>query len=210
MRYDSLSLSTALLVLAIPGASRAADAPTADTPAPVAATRPELKELLERSKHSHPRLPLPPPTEEEIAAAKMQARRGPMGGIINNGRMRKLYLPPEVVGGGFLREPDPAMTLSNTYKTMFFWIVSRANNCAYCQGHQEVKLAGDGVKEDTITALDGDWSGFTEAEQAAFAFTRLLTFEPNRSALMTWLACGGTTMTFRSSRSSPQWAASTL
>ena len=52
-----------------------------------------------------------------------------MTGIINNGRMRKLYLPPEVLGGGFLREPDPAMTLDNTFKTMFFWIVSRANNC---------------------------------------------------------------------------------
>ena len=84
-----------------------------------------------------------------------------MTGIINNGRMRKLYLPAEVLGGGFSREPDPAMTLNNTFKTMFFWIVSRANNCTYCQGHQEVKLAGDGVKEETIAALDGDWSEFT-------------------------------------------------
>ena len=103
-----------------------------------------------------------------------------MTGIINNGRMRKLYLPPEVLGGGFLREPDPAMTLDNTFKTMFFWIVSRANNCTYCQGHQEVKLSGDGVKEETIAALDGDWSEFTPAERAAFAFTRKLTSEPNR------------------------------
>ena len=71
-----------------------------------------------------------------------------MSGIINNGRMRKIYLPAEVLGGGFSREPDPAMTLNNTFKTMFFWIVSRANNCTYCQGHQEVKLSGDGVKED--------------------------------------------------------------
>ena len=151
------------------------------TPRPtVAVTRPELKQLLERSKQSHPRLPLPPPTEEDIAAAKARAGKGPMTGIINNGRMRKLYLPAEVLGGGFLREPDPAMTLNNTFKTMFFWIVSRANNCTYCQGHQEVKLSGDGVKEETIAALDGDWSEFTEAERAAFAFTRLLTYEPNR------------------------------
>ena len=103
-----------------------------------------------------------------------------MRGIINNARMRKLYLPPELLGGGFSREPDPAMTLNNTTKTMFFWIVSRANNCTYCQGHQEVKLSGDGVTEETIAALDGDWSGFTEAERAAFAFTRKLTYEPNR------------------------------
>ena len=103
-----------------------------------------------------------------------------MTGIINNGRMRKLYLPPEVLGGGFLREPDPAMTLNNTFKTMFFWIVSRANNCTYCQGHQEVKLSADGVKEETLAALDGDWSEFSPAERAAFAFTVKLTYEPNK------------------------------
>ena len=105
---------------------------------------------------------------------------GPMTGIINNGRMRKMYLPAEVLGGGFLREPDSTMTLDNTFKTMFFWIVSRANNCTYCSGHQEVKLLGDGIKEDTIAALDGDWSEFTEAERAAFAFTLKLTYEPNQ------------------------------
>src|SRR5262249_4636381 len=38
----------------------------------------------------------------------------------------------------------------------------------------------DGVKGETLAALDGDWSEFTEAERAAFAFTRKLTFEPNR------------------------------
>jgi len=180
MRFRSPSLAVAVLILALPVASKAADSPTSDTPTPVAATRPELKEQLERSKLSHPRLPLPPPTAEEIAAAKARAGTGPMTGIINNGRMRKMYLPPEVLGGGFSREPDPAMTLNNTFKTMFFWIVSRANNCTYCQGHQEVKLAGDGVKEETIAALDGDWSQFTDAERAAFAFTVKLTYEPNK------------------------------
>jgi alkylhydroperoxidase family enzyme len=180
MRHRFPSLSAALLTLAIPGICSASDTPASDAPTPVAATRPELKEQLERSKQSQPRLPLPPPTEEEITAAKARAGQGPMTGIINNGRMRKLYLPPEVLGGGFLREPDPAMTLNNTFKTMFFWIVSRANNCTYCQGHQEVKLAGDGVKEETLAALDGDWSEFSPAERAAFAFTAKLTYEPNR------------------------------
>ncbi len=180
MRSSIPSLSAALLFLAIPGACPADDKPTSDAPRPVAATRPELKEQLEHSKQSQPRLPLPPPTEEEIAAAKARAGQGPMTGIINNARMRKLYLPAEILGGGFSREPDPAMTLNNTFKTMFFWIVSRANNCTYCQGHQEVKLAGDGVKEETLAALDGDWSEFTPAERAAFAFTLKLTYEPNK------------------------------
>jgi alkylhydroperoxidase family enzyme len=180
MRFRLPSLATAVLILALPVATKADDSPASDTPTPVAATRPELKEQLERSKQSHPRLPLPPPTAEEIADAKARGGRGPMTGIINNGRMRKIYLPAEVLGGGFSREPDPAMNLDNTFKTMFFWIVSRANNCVYCQGHQEVKLAGDGVKEETIAALDGDWSQFTDAERAAFAFTVKLTYEPNK------------------------------
>ncbi|MGP0065116.1 MAG: carboxymuconolactone decarboxylase family protein [Isosphaeraceae bacterium] len=180
MRFSLTSLSAAMLALAIPVTCPADDKPASATPPPVASTRTELKELLERSKQSHPRLPLPPPTEQELAAAKARAGRGPMTGVINNGRMRKLYLPAEVLGGGFSREPDPTMTLNNTFKTMFFWIVSRANNCTYCQGHQEVKLAGDGVNEETRAALDGDWSEFSPSERAAFAFTLKLTTEPNR------------------------------
>ncbi|HZW35098.1 MAG TPA: hypothetical protein VFF52_30530 [Isosphaeraceae bacterium] len=180
MRHRPLSLTAALLVLAFPGAGPAAESPASDLPTPVAATRPELKDQLERSKQAHPRLPLPPPSAEELAAAKARAGRGPMSGIINNGRMRRLYLPAELLGGGFSREPDPTMTLDNTFKTMFFWIVSRANNCTYCQGHQEVKLAGDGVREETIAALDGDWSEFTPAQRAAFAFTLKLTRAPNQ------------------------------
>ena len=180
MRYQLTCLPAALLVLAIPCVCTADDKPASNIPPPIAATRPELKELLERSKQTQPRLPLPPPTEQDIAAAKARPGRGAMSGIINNGRMRKIYLPAEVLGGGFSREPDPTMTLNNTFKTMFFWIVSRVNNCAYCQGHQEVKLAGDGVKEETLAALDGDWSEFTPAERAAFAFTLKLSAEPNK------------------------------
>src|SRR5579883_1661138 len=176
MKLTSILAATATLL--IPGACPAADGPASDTPNPVAATRTELKEQLERSKQSRPRLPLPPPNEEEIAEAGSRPGQGPMRGLINNGRMRKIYLPSELLSGGFTREPDPNMTLRQPFKTMFFWIVSRANNCTYCQGHQEVKLTADGVKEDTIAALDGDWSEFTEAERAAFAFTLKLTREP--------------------------------
>ena len=168
-----------LFVAAMPCAAGENPPSASDSPAPVAVTRTELKQFLENSKHAKPRLPLPPPTAEEIAKAKTKAAAAPgLGGIINHGRMRQIYLPKEWVSGGFTREPDPAMTLNSAYKTMFFWIVSRANNCAYCQGHQETKLSAEGVSEDTIAALDGDWSEFTPAEQAAFAFTKKLTYEP--------------------------------
>src|SRR5262245_43303009 len=107
MKLRLLIVPAALLSISAPAPCPAADDPASDTPAPVAATRTELKEQLERSKQSRPRLPLPPPTEQDLADAKARGGRGPMTGIINNGRMRKLYLPAEVLGGGFLREPDP-------------------------------------------------------------------------------------------------------
>jgi alkylhydroperoxidase family enzyme len=173
-----LSLS---LALGLAGSALAADAPT------VPATRAEMKQTLEGSKKSKPRLPLPPPSDEELeqarkAQAEGGAARSGLGGsgIVNNARMRRLYLPPELVEGRSSREPDPNLTLSPTFKTMFFWIVSRANNCTYCMGHQEVKLAADDVTDDRIAALDGDWSEFPEAERAAFAFTKKLTYEPHK------------------------------
>src|SRR5438128_9254903 len=85
-------------------------------------------------------------------------------------------------GGDFTRNADPAMSLDYPFKTELFWIVSRTNNCQYCLGHQEVKLAVAGVKEEEIAALDGDWSEFTPAQRAAFAFARKLTFEPHHLA----------------------------
>jgi alkylhydroperoxidase family enzyme len=169
-----------LLAGSAPARGRADDAPPAVPP-----TRAALKEMLERSKHSTPRLPLPPPTEAEKAAAEKRGSAAPgLGGIINNGRMRQLYLEPALAGAGGLssREPDPAMTLDNAFKTMCFWLVSRVNNCAYCLGHQEVKLAASGVAEDAIAALDGDWHEFTPAQRAAFAFTVKLTREPQAIA----------------------------
>jgi len=182
-------LAALSLLAASPAARAAEDAPGTAGPSKVAATRQELKEQLERSKESKPRLPLPPPTDRELAEARARAEAaGPRsgagalgGGIVNNGRLRQVHLDPELLGSGYSgsREPDPAMTLDGTFKTKLFWIVSRANNCTYCQGHQEVKLANDGVKEDEIAALDGDWSEFGPAERAAFAFARKLTFEPN-------------------------------
>ena len=59
-----------------------------------------------------------------------------------------------------------------------FWVVSRGNNCHYCLGHQELKLRAAGLDDDTIAALDSDWSRFDPRQQAALAFARKLTLEP--------------------------------
>jgi alkylhydroperoxidase family enzyme len=153
--------------------------PPSDEPKPVPATREEEKGALEAHKQARPRLPMPPPPAEGQAAR------------VNNGRFREFYLGGDLRaagggggtggagGGGGGRDADPGMSLDPTFKVKLFWVTSRANNCYYCLGHQELKLAAAGVSDDDIAALDGDWARFTPAERAALAFTRKLTFEPN-------------------------------
>jgi AhpD family alkylhydroperoxidase len=157
-------------VLALPAQLRAEGGTTA--PAPIPADRPSLKQTLEDHKSAKPRLPLPPLTDEE--KAKLGGRPP-----VNNGRMRQFYLHPDLVGGEFSREPDPAMSLDPTFKVMLFWIVARSNDCRYCLGHQEWKLASAGLSEERIAALDCDWGKYTPAEQAAFTLARRLTHEPH-------------------------------
>ena len=62
------------LALTVPGFARGDDVPASEAPQKVAATRPEMKQILEGSKQSMPRLPLPPPlTPEEQAKAQARA-----------------------------------------------------------------------------------------------------------------------------------------
>ena len=96
----------------------------ADSAPPVPVTRPEMKQALEALKKATPRLPLPP------FAGGDSARPGGRSPVYN-GWSRQVYLPAELRGGDFAREPDPGMTLDPTFKTMLFWIVSRVNNCHY-------------------------------------------------------------------------------
>jgi len=111
------------LSLAAGGFTRA-EAPRA-TPLPVPLTRPELKQSLEDLKGRTPRIPLPELTEEE------KTFLGERGAGYES-RLRFHYTPRgEGQGGGFSREPDPRMSLDYKFKTMLFWIVSRANNCHY-------------------------------------------------------------------------------
>lgn len=188
MRFPVLSTpAVAGLVfgLGIGGGSRAADAPR---PTPV--TRPAMKRLLEDMKDRPERIPLPEPTVAERAAAADDPQQ-----LSYENRLRTLHLPGTELRGylGFggtapkrpgaapprvVVEPDPAVTLDYGFKTRLFWIASRANNCQYCLGHQESKLIAVGMTDDDLARLDGDWSGFPEREQAAFAFARRLTLAP--------------------------------
>lgn len=96
-----------------------AKSPPAESSKPVAATRDVEKDLLEQHKKAKPRLPLPP---ADARAANS----------VNNGAMRAYYIPAELRDSGTGgREPDPTMTLDNTFKVKLFWIAARANNCFY-------------------------------------------------------------------------------
>ena len=140
-------------------------------------TRAEMKAAVERQKEAKPRLPLPPGA-------------GPRG---NNGAMQAHYLPAEWRGpqrppnaGKPGERPRDAKgrtggnSLLGDYGTELFWIVSRANDCRYCMGHQEVKLATAGYDDDRIAKLDGDWQTLTPGERAGLAYARKATLEPHR------------------------------
>ena len=189
-----------LLVLGI-SALAAPLAKAGDEPPAVPVTRPEIKKILEGSKHSHPRLPLPPVTEEEKARlerARSGQANGVFAGLVNNGRMRNYYISPDLRASfgsrpGALNRSDPkaavragasdpSMPLDPTFRVMFFWITARLNNCYYCLGHQEVKLKSAGVSDDQLAALDTDWAAFTPAERAAFAFVWKLGRKPHEIA----------------------------
>ncbi|VTR95032.1 carboxymuconolactone decarboxylase : Uncharacterized protein OS=Singulisphaera acidiphila (strain ATCC BAA-1392 / DSM 18658 / VKM B-2454 / MOB10) GN=Sinac_2543 PE=4 SV=1 [Gemmata massiliana] len=175
MRF-ALALLTGLIFVPFDSVFAADPKPT-DAPLPIPLTRPEMKQYLEDMKLRKPRIPLPELTEED---KKKLGDRG-QG---YEGRLRYHYMPNSGDGrggSGFSFGPSGTeATLDNTFKVQLFWIVCRTNNCQYCQGHQESKLLRAGQKEDEIAALDGDWKSFTEAQQAAFAFARKFTYEPNR------------------------------
>lgn len=174
-------------MLIVPTGILSADEPSSK-PKDIPATRPAAKHALEDLKKREARLPFPPPTEAELKEAAERGAGGGLGGgsIVNNGRMRSLYLPEELRASrtgqrsGTPRPKDPNMTLADAFGVELFWIASRANNCHYCLGHQEVKLRTAGLPESRIAALDSDWSRFTPAEQAAYALARKLTLRPDK------------------------------
>ena len=204
-------------------------------PEPVPLTRDDMKRALDASKESVPRLPLPPLTEgeksliEEQKAAFAKTGEQPRRfGLGNNGRMRAWYLTEY----GFSLDSDVARARTNAprdrgdssldrdFRTQLFWIVSRGNNCTYCLGHQESSLSTGGMSDDLLAALDGDWSEFSDAQRAAFAFARKLSFEPHsvtdtammaatkrtpRLALATQEETQALLAESASSESAPQW-----
>src|SRR3990172_8266264 len=142
------------------------------TPKPIPATRPEIKIALEALKDREPRLPLPEAADEQN---------------VNNGRMRAAYLPESWAGSWNRRPPgqntpgpwqDPNTKLDYALTRACFWVVSRGNNCHYCLGHQELALRYAGFDDDKIAAIDSDWDRFDPRQQAALAFARKLTLEP--------------------------------
>jgi alkylhydroperoxidase family enzyme len=190
-------LRTSLQILSLVATGLAVASEPAQTSRPIPVTRPEMKQLLEDMKSRRVRIPLPMLTEEQ----ELQQQVGDHGSDYES-RLRFHYLP-ESEGFAFgrrstsstatglvptgptavrdmRRNSDENMSLSYEFKTQLFWIVSRTNNCQYCLGHQEQKLSAAGIAEETIAALDFDWDKFTPAEQAAFHWSRKITWTPHR------------------------------
>jgi alkylhydroperoxidase family enzyme len=168
-----LRIAITICVATILCATLVAEERASATPKPIPATRPEIKIALEALKDRAPRLPLPPAVDGEPN--------------VNNGRMRAHYLPASWASSSGRprstqnsRGPwiDPNAKLDYALTRACFWVVSRGNNCHYCLGHQELALRHAGLDEDTIASIDSDWSLFDPRQQAALAFARKLTLEP--------------------------------
>lgn len=146
-------------------------------PKAIPSTRQEMKQAIERLKQRQPRLPMP--TAEQRAAISNGGRASGGRPVVNNGAMRAHYLPASWQSANRGQQQNPELELDYAFKTRLFWIVSRANNCHYCLGHQEHKLLTAGMLEDEIAALDIDWQQFSPADRAALAFARKLTVNPH-------------------------------
>ena len=172
MKLKSIAWAFLGLLLGLDSHLLSAQETASDQPKAIPQSRAEFLKALDDLKHREARLPL------GAASADTAAPTGTLG-VVNNGRMRQLYLPEEFRPTS-VRTPDPAMTLPNDFGVELFWIASRVNNCHYCLGHQEVKLKKEGLTEEMLLWLDTDWQKFNPRSQAGFEFARVLTHSPNR------------------------------
>ena len=139
-------------------------------PKPIPVDRAQAKRALEALKDRQPRLPLAPPTEEEMQSWGVQA-------IVTNGLARRRYLPESWFAADF--GPDPKMLLEYPLKTKCFWVGSRATNCQYCLGHQEHKLTAIGMTDAQLAGLDAGGPGEDARTQACLEAARKITLEPH-------------------------------
>ena len=149
---------------------------TPDRSAPsLTVDRDSMLKMLENSKRHKARLPLPEPTAKD----RENAKAGTLG-LVNNGLMRRYYLPADWSTAAFPARSQQSGLVDYAFKTELFWIISRLNNCAYCLGHQEAKLATAGRTEAQIAALDGDWADADGATKAARTLAVLKTKSPDQ------------------------------
>jgi alkylhydroperoxidase family enzyme len=123
-------------------------------------TREEMKILLEELKYKNSRLQI---SKNE--------------NIVNNKMAKQKYLPESWYAADF--KNDPKMTLSYELKTQCFWVVSRANNCYYCLGHQEHKLKDIGFSDEKIALLDYDWEKLPTKVNKAINLAKKITLQPH-------------------------------
>jgi alkylhydroperoxidase family enzyme len=73
-----------------------------------------------------------------------------------------------------IQQADDKLDLDPKLRAQVSWIAARQDRAWYAVGHAQRKLRELGASDDEIYALDGDWSGFTPAEQATFGFAKKL------------------------------------
>jgi hypothetical protein len=76
------------------------------------------------------------------------------------------------------RRAEAEGDLSPLLKAQVSWIIARQDRAWYAVGEAQRRLRNLGCSDEQIYALDGDWQGFTPAEQAQFTLARDLAASP--------------------------------
>lgn len=149
--------------------------PVAVSNRPALQPRDEVEAALVAARQRTARLPVLS-EDEARAALGDQAPAGPvpnwmrlMANFPNESRRRidSVLALEEEVGD-----------LSPLLKAQVSWIIARQDRAWYATGLVKERLRHLGQSDDEIYALDGDWKGFTPAEQSLFRFARHLAATP--------------------------------
>lgn len=141
---------------------------------PAAESRAEVERNLEARRHASPRLPL---VADKEARAILSSDL-PEGPLPQWARLLANFPRDGVRLITSIRLAEEKGDLSPTLKAQVAWIIARQDRAWYATGQAKRRLLELGQTEDQVYGLDGDWSGFSPAQQALFTVARKLAASP--------------------------------
>ena len=134
----------------------------------------QVEAALAAARDRQPRLPL----VDEATARQVLSQFAPQGPLPQWMRLLANFPKDGVEYTGTIVSADEKGELSPLLKAQLAWIIARQDRAWYALGQAQRRLREQGQSDDQITALDGDWSGFTPREQSLFTVAKKLAASP--------------------------------